>query len=110
MKEFATTEAKKRFGGILEAAHREPAEISKKGRTVAVLLSLEAETDQTIPPPWNSSVSIPFFGSRGCPAISCAISGNADVIVANDKSGFERSPIRVVTPDEVIRVQAGNGF
>lgn len=32
---FATTEAKNRFGELLEAAHREPVGICKKGRTVA---------------------------------------------------------------------------
>jgi prevent-host-death family protein len=45
MTRFAATEAKNRFGEVLEAAHREPVEISKKGRTVAVLLSVEAYTE-----------------------------------------------------------------
>lgn len=35
------TEAKNRFGELLEAANREPVEIAKKGRTVAVMLSAE---------------------------------------------------------------------
>ena len=33
------TDAKNRFGELLEAVHREPVEISKKGRVVAVMLS-----------------------------------------------------------------------
>jgi prevent-host-death family protein len=36
------TEAKNRFGELLETVHREPVEISKKGRTVAVMLSVDA--------------------------------------------------------------------
>ena len=35
------TEAKSRFGELLESAPKEPVEISKKGRTVAVVLSVE---------------------------------------------------------------------
>jgi len=35
------TEAKNRFGKLVEAAHREPVRISKKGRPVAVILSIE---------------------------------------------------------------------
>jgi len=42
MTAFSATEAKNKFGELLEAAHREPVEISKKGRPVAVLLSMEA--------------------------------------------------------------------
>jgi len=42
MTTFPATEAKNKFGELLEAAYREPVEISKKGRPVAVLLSLEA--------------------------------------------------------------------
>ena len=42
MTTFPATEAKNKFGELLEVAHREPVEISKKGRPVAVLLSLEA--------------------------------------------------------------------
>ncbi len=34
--------------------------------------------------------------------ISCALAGNADVIVSNDKNGFEQSPIPVMTPEELI--------
>ena len=41
MTTFAATEAKNNFGELLDAAHREPVEISKKGRAVAVLLSVE---------------------------------------------------------------------
>jgi prevent-host-death family protein len=39
------TEAKNRFGELLETVHREPVGISKKGRTVAVMLSLSAYED-----------------------------------------------------------------
>jgi prevent-host-death family protein len=35
------TDAKNRFGELLETVHREPVEISKKGRVVAVMLSLK---------------------------------------------------------------------
>lgn len=38
---FPATDAKNRFGEVLEAAHRGPVEITKKGRSVAVLLSAE---------------------------------------------------------------------
>ena len=38
---FTATDAKNRFGELLEAAHRAPVEIDKKGRPVAVLLSFE---------------------------------------------------------------------
>jgi len=36
------TEAKNRFGELLETASREPVEIAKSGRTVAVVLSARA--------------------------------------------------------------------
>ena len=39
MKETAATEAKNRFGRLLEMAMTEPVAIGKKGRPVAVLLS-----------------------------------------------------------------------
>lgn len=39
MKETAATEAKNRFGQLLEMAMNEPVAIGKKGRPVAVLLS-----------------------------------------------------------------------
>jgi antitoxin Phd len=39
MKETAATEAKNRFGQLLEMAMNEPVAIEKKGRRVAVLLS-----------------------------------------------------------------------
>jgi prevent-host-death family protein len=41
MTSFTATEAKNRFGELLEAAHRAPVEIDKKGRPVAVLLSFD---------------------------------------------------------------------
>lgn len=41
---FPATDAKNRFGELLEAAHREPVGISKKGRPVAVVLSIEEYT------------------------------------------------------------------
>ncbi|MFM7179890.1 MAG: type II toxin-antitoxin system VapC family toxin [Verrucomicrobiales bacterium] len=36
--------------------------------------------------------------------ISAAIAGGADYIVTNDKSGFKRSPVPVVTTDELVGV------
>lgn len=45
MTTIAATDAKNRFGELLEVIHREPVEISKKGRTVAVVLSIEDYTD-----------------------------------------------------------------
>jgi len=42
MTTIAATEAKNRFGELLETVHREPVEISKKGRPVAVVLSYAA--------------------------------------------------------------------
>jgi prevent-host-death family protein len=39
------TEAKNRFGELLEAANRAPVEIAKNGRTVAVVLSMETFRD-----------------------------------------------------------------
>ncbi len=36
------TDAKNKFGELLEVIQREPVEISKKGRTVAVMLSIES--------------------------------------------------------------------
>ncbi len=41
MKTFAASEAKNEFGRLLDTAQREPVTIEKKGRPVAVLLSLE---------------------------------------------------------------------
>ena len=38
---FTATDAKNRFGELLEAVHREPIEIDKKGRPVAVMLSYD---------------------------------------------------------------------
>ena len=41
MKIFAAKEAKNGFGRLLDTAQREPVTIEKKGRPVAVVLSLE---------------------------------------------------------------------
>ncbi len=41
MKTFAASEAKNEFGRLLDTAQREPVTIEKKGRPVAVVLSLE---------------------------------------------------------------------
>ncbi len=41
MKTFAAREAKNEFGRLLDTARREPVTIEKKGRPVAVLLSIE---------------------------------------------------------------------
>ena len=41
MTTIAATEAKNRFGELLEVIHKEPVEISKKGRAVAVVLSIK---------------------------------------------------------------------
>ena len=41
MKTFAAKEAKNGFGRLLDAAQREPVTIEKKGRPVAVVLSVE---------------------------------------------------------------------
>ena len=45
MTTFPATEAKNRFGELLEAVHKEPAKITKKGRAVAVVLSIEDYSD-----------------------------------------------------------------
>jgi prevent-host-death family protein len=45
MTTIAATDAKNRFGELLEAIHREPVAIAKKGRTVAVVLSIEDYTE-----------------------------------------------------------------
>lgn len=47
MTTIAATEAKNKFGELLEAVHREPIEISKKGRSVAVMLSIEDYEEMT---------------------------------------------------------------
>ena len=48
-KVIPATEAKTNFGALLEKAQREPLTISKKGRPVAVLMSMdEFETHQRI--------------------------------------------------------------
>lgn len=44
MDTFTATDAKNRFGELLEAVHREPIEIDKKGRPVAVMLSYDNQT------------------------------------------------------------------
>ena len=41
MKTFAASEAKNGFGRLLDTAQREPVTIEKKGRPVAVVLSIE---------------------------------------------------------------------
>ncbi|MEY3394418.1 MAG: Antitoxin Phd YefM, type toxin-antitoxin system [Verrucomicrobiota bacterium] len=40
MNHIPATHAKNRFGELLETVHREPIGITKKGRTVAVILSV----------------------------------------------------------------------
>jgi len=42
MNTIVATEAKNRFGELLEVIQREPVEISKKGRPVAVMMSMES--------------------------------------------------------------------
>jgi prevent-host-death family protein len=41
MKILRASEAKNRFGELLDLARREPVQIAKKGRNVAVVLSIE---------------------------------------------------------------------
>ena len=41
MKEMSSTEAKTHFGALLDIAQREPVKIQKKGRAVAVILSIQ---------------------------------------------------------------------
>lgn len=41
MKTLGASEAKNRFGELLDLARREPIQITKKGRNVAVVLSIE---------------------------------------------------------------------
>lgn len=41
MKTLGASEAKNRFGELLDLARREPVQIEKKGRSVAVVLSIE---------------------------------------------------------------------
>jgi prevent-host-death family protein len=41
MKEMSSTEAKMHFGALLDMAQREPVTIQKKGRAVAVILSMQ---------------------------------------------------------------------
>ncbi len=41
MKTLGASEAKNRFGELLDLARREPVEITKKGRKVAVVISIE---------------------------------------------------------------------
>jgi prevent-host-death family protein len=41
MKEISSTEAKTHFGALLDMAQREPVTIHKKGRAVAVMLSMQ---------------------------------------------------------------------
>ena len=41
MKTLGASEAKNRFGELLDLARREPVQIAKKGRNIAVVLSIE---------------------------------------------------------------------
>ena len=41
MKEMSSTDAKTHFGALLDMAQREPVAIRKKGRAVAVMLSMQ---------------------------------------------------------------------
>ena len=41
MKKFSAKEAKDEFGRLLDTAQKEPVEIQKKGRPVAVVISLD---------------------------------------------------------------------
>jgi prevent-host-death family protein len=41
MKKISATEAKDNFGELIDTAQREPVEIQKKGRPVAVVVSLD---------------------------------------------------------------------
>lgn len=41
MKTLAASEAKNHFGELLDLARREPVQIAKKGRSVAVMVSIE---------------------------------------------------------------------
>ena len=41
MKTLGASEAKNRFGELLDLARREPIQITKKGRNVAVVISIE---------------------------------------------------------------------
>jgi prevent-host-death family protein len=41
MKDMSSTEAKTHFGALLDMAQREPVTIHKKGRAVAVMLSIQ---------------------------------------------------------------------
>ncbi len=41
MKTFRATDAKNEFGRLLDTAQREPVTIEKKGRPVAVIMSME---------------------------------------------------------------------
>ena len=41
MRKFSAKEAKDNFGELLDTAQREPVEIQKKGRPVAVIVSLD---------------------------------------------------------------------
>jgi prevent-host-death family protein len=41
MKEMSSTDAKTHFGALLDTAQREPVTIHKKGRAVAVMLSMQ---------------------------------------------------------------------
>ena len=53
MTTIPATDAKNRFGELLEKIHREPVEISKKGRVVAVMLSAK-DYQEMLKPDGNS--------------------------------------------------------
>ena len=49
MEKISSTRAQNNFGGLLDSARREPIEITKKGRSIAVVLAIEEfERLQTI--------------------------------------------------------------
>lgn len=47
MKTYASREAKNHFGSMLDDAQREPVTITRKGRPVAIVLSLEEYNEST---------------------------------------------------------------
>ncbi len=48
MTTIPATDAKNKFGELLEVIHKEPVEISKKGRAVAVMLSIESYEEMAL--------------------------------------------------------------
>lgn len=60
MKKVSATEAKNRFGELLEMARKEPVEVQKNGRTVGVMVSpedFEAYKAAVARPPVNPLVT-----------------------------------------------------